>query len=212
MMKVYIVFFSTTGHVYKLAEAVADGAKSVSGVVVEVFRVAEEVSAPDQAGERNAAAALFTHVPIITAEELSVADAIIFGTPITLGMPAAPMLRLLDRTDTPRTQRGLVGKVGSVFTFAAAQDRNQESVLGSLYIRLLRLGMIIVGIPYNDRRLLSMEVISGRTAYGTSPIVGPDGIVQLSETEVGIARFQGQYVAETAGLLTRERAGTAKPR
>jgi NAD(P)H dehydrogenase (quinone) len=210
-MIIYIVFFSVKGHIYKLAEAVAEGARSVEGASVKIFRAADIV--PDKVLEKRGAVSArdsFAHIPIIAASELGAADAVIFGTPTRTGTMASPMRSLLDQTGSDQTgslwaDGALNGKVGSVFTSTIGHEGGHESALDSFHVTLLHLGMIIVGVPYCENRLLSMQTVSGRAPYGISGIVGSDGILRLDETEIGIARFQGQHVAEITRLLSRGR-------
>ena len=205
-MIIYIVFFSIKGHIYKLAEAVAEGARSVDGASVKIFRAADIV--PDKVLEKRGstnARNSFAHIPIIAASELAAADAVIFGTPTKTGTMASPMRSLLDETGSLWADGALNGKVGSVFTSTMGHEGGHESALTSFHVTLLHLGMIIVGVPYCENRLLSMQTVSGRTPYGISGIVGSDGILRPDETEIGIARFQGQHVAEITRLLSRGR-------
>ena len=81
-MKVFIVFYSMYGHIYNMAEAVAQGAREVGGVDVELRRVPETL--PQDVLEKMGAVEAqkaFAHVPVATVDELASADAIIFGTP-----------------------------------------------------------------------------------------------------------------------------------
>src|SRR5215218_8935114 len=98
-MKIQVVFYSMYGHVWKLAEAVAEGARSVAGAEVSLFQAAELV--PDAALERTGAKEArkaFAHVPVADPQKLADADALIFGTPTRFGNMAAQMRNLLDQT------------------------------------------------------------------------------------------------------------------
>jgi NAD(P)H dehydrogenase (quinone) len=204
-MNIYVVFYSAHGHIYKLAEAVAEGAQSVEGASVKIFRTAEMISVPNQGDRRNETIKSFDHIPVIAVGQLVEADAVIFGTPTRLGMMAAPMRNLLDQTGPLWAGGALIGKVGSVFTSTTTPNGGHESTLTSFHVTLLHLGMIIVGVPYCEKRFLSEEWVTGRNPYGASAIVGSDGIIKPNNTEIGIARFQGQYVAETTNFLMRGR-------
>src|SRR5579863_2841541 len=121
-MKVHVVFYSTYGHIYKMAEAVAEGARGVEGAEVTLFQVPELM--PEEALEKSgakAARAAFAHVPIIKPDQLREADAIIFGTPTRFGNMCAQMRNFLDQTGQLWLQGGLIGKVGSVFASTASQ-------------------------------------------------------------------------------------------
>lgn len=204
---VQVVFYSMYGHVYKLAEAIAAGAREVPGTDVQLFQVAELV--PDDILEKSgakAARAAFAHIPLITPEKLTSADAIIFGTPTRFGNMAAQMRNFLDQTGGLWMSGGLIGKVGSVFSSTASQHGGQETTITSFHTTLLHQGMIIVGAPYSEQRLLSMDEISGGTPYGATTITGGDGSRQPSENELAIARFQGRHVTQIAAALKKGRA------
>jgi NAD(P)H dehydrogenase (quinone) len=205
-VKIYIVFYSMYGHVYKLAEAVAEGARSVQGAEVWLFQTAELMS--DEVLRMSGAAVArqsFAHVPVIAADALAEADAIIFGTPTRFGMMAAQMRNLLDQTGSLWAKQALIGKVGSVFTSTATQHGGQETTIVSFHTTLLHHGMVIVGVPYSEKGISSMDGISGGGPYGASTVTGPDGSRNPSENELGVARFQGKHVAEITKALVRGR-------
>jgi NAD(P)H:quinone oxidoreductase type IV len=197
--RIQVVFYSMYGHIYKMAEAIAAGAKEVLDADVSIYQVAELV--PDDVLEKSgakAARAAFAHIPVIKPEQLTDADAIIFGTPTRFGNMCAQMRNFLDQTGALWMNGGLVGKVGSVFTSTASQHGGQETTITSFHTTLLHQGMIIVGVPYAEQRLLDMSALSGGTPYGATTITGGDGSRQPSENELAIARFQGRHVAQVA--------------
>jgi NAD(P)H dehydrogenase (quinone) len=115
------------------------------------------------------------------------------------------MRNFLDQTGGLWMNGGLVGKIGSVFTSTASQHGGQETTITSFHSTLLHQGMVIVGVPYSEQRLLRMDEVTGGTPYGASTITGADGSRQPSENELAIARFQGKHVATIAGQLRRGR-------
>jgi NAD(P)H dehydrogenase (quinone) len=202
--KIQIVFYSMYGHVYRLAEAVAAGAKEVANTEVSLYQVPELV--PDDVLEKSgakAARAAFARVPVAKPEQLADADAIIFGTPTRFGNMCAQMRNFLDQTGGLWMKGTLIGKVGSVFTSTASQHGGQETTITSFHSTLLHQGMVIVGVPYSEPRLLNMDEITGGSPYGASTITKGDGSRLPSENELAIARFQGRHVAEIAVRLTR---------
>jgi len=208
-MKVQVIFYSMYGHVHQLAEAVAQGAREVQGAEVSIYQVPELV--PDEALERAGAKAArdaFAHIPVADPEQLAEADALIFGTPTRFGNMCAQMRNFLDRTGKLWMNGALVGKVGSVFTSTGTQHGGQETTITSFHTTLLHHGMIIVGVPYSEARLMNMDEIAGGTPYGASTLAGADGSRQPTENELAIARFQGRHVAEIAQALSRGRAAT----
>src|SRR3984893_6675087 len=194
---VQVIFYSMYGHVYKMAQAVAEGAKQVSGAEVSLYQVAELI--PDDTLEKygaKAARASFAKVPVAAVDKLAEADAIIFGTPTRFGNMAAQMRNFLDQTGGLWVKGALVGKVGSVFASTGTQHGGQETTLTSFHTTLLHLGMIVVGTPYTEPRLMNMNEITGGTPYGATTLAGPDGRSRpVSDNELAIARFQGRHVA-----------------
>jgi NAD(P)H dehydrogenase (quinone) len=202
-MKVLVLFYSTYGHVYRLAQAVAEGARDVTGANVALKRVPETLSADviNAMGATQAQTA-FDCVPIATVDDLAEADAIIFGTPTRFGNMAGQMRQFLDATGGLWVAGKLVGKVGSVFTSSATQHGGQESTILSFHTTLLHHGMVIVGLPYTFQAQCRIDEITGGSPYGTSTIAGSKGERMASENELAAARFQGQHVARIAVKLT----------
>ena len=198
MTQILVIYYSMYGHVETLAKAVADGARAVSDVSVVIKRVPELMS-DDVA--RKAGAKLNQDAPLATPDELPTYDAIIFGTPTRFGNMCAQMRNFLDQTGKLWMSGGLVGKVGSVFTSTASQHGGQETTITSFHTTLLHHGMVIVGVPYTEQRLLNMDEISGGSPYGASTITKGDGSRMPSENELAIARFQGKHTAEIAKKL-----------
>ncbi|MBW2444248.1 MAG: NAD(P)H:quinone oxidoreductase, partial [Deltaproteobacteria bacterium] len=201
-MKVLIVYYSTYGHVYKMAEAVAEGAKSVAGAEVEIRRVPETL--PPEVLEKMGAVEAqkaFSHVPVCSIEELAQADALIFGTPTRFGNMCGQMRQFLDATGSLWAEGALVGKVGSVFTSSATQHGGQESTILTFHVTLLHHGLVVVGLPYAFQGQMRIDEITGGSPYGASTIAGGDGSRMPSENELAGAQFQGKHVAEIAAKL-----------
>jgi NAD(P)H dehydrogenase (quinone) len=202
MAKVHVVFYSTYGHVYRMAEAVAAGARE-AGAEVALFQVPELM--PEEALEKSgarAARAAFAHVPVARVGDLASADAIVFGTPTRFGNMAAQMRNFLDQTGGLWAKGALIGKVGGVFTSSATQHGGQETTITSFHTTLLHHGMVIVGVPYSEARQTTIAEITGGSPYGASTIAGGDGSRQPSENDLAIARFQGAHVARIAAKLS----------
>jgi len=200
-MKIQVVFYSMYGHVWKMAEAVAEGARSVSGAEVTLCQVPELV--PDAALEKSGAKkarAAFAHIPVAQPAQLADADAIVFGTPTRFGNMAAQMRNFLDQTCGLWVRGALIGKVGSVFCSTGTQHGGQETTVTSFHTTLLHHGMVIVGVPYSQE-LVNMNEITGGSPYGAATLAGSDGKRQPTANELAIARFQGKHVAQIAGKL-----------
>ena len=201
-MKVLVVFYSMYGHVGRMAEAVAEGAREVKGAEVELRRVPETLPPEvlEQMGAVEAQKALAA-IPVCTVDELAAADAIIFGTPTRFGNMCGQMRQFLDATGGLWMKGALVGKVGSVFTSSATQHGGQESTILSFHITLLHQGMVLVGLPYAFAGQMRIDEITGGSPYGASTIAGSKGERTPSKNELDAARFQGKHVAGIAAKL-----------
>jgi NAD(P)H dehydrogenase (quinone) len=201
-MKVLVVFYSLYGHVYKMTEAVAAGAAQVNGAKVDIRRVPETL--PMEVLEKMGAVEAqktMEGVPVCEVEELSAADAIIFGTPTRFGNMCGQMRQFLDSTGKLWQAGALIGKVGSVFVSTATQHGGQESTILSFHISLLHQGMVVVGLPYAFQGQMRIDEITGGSPYGASTIAGGQGERMPSDNEVEAAKFQGQHVAAIAKKL-----------
>lgn len=201
-MRVLVLFYSTYGHIYRMAEAVAEGARQVDGADVDIRRVPEtlpgEILAKMGAVE---AQKQFAHIPVARVNDLADYHAIIFGTPTRYGNMTGQMRQFLDAAGALWAADKLVGKVGSVFTSSGTQHGGQESTILSFHVNLLHFGMILVGLPYSFKGQMTMDEITGCSPYGASTIAGSSGERMPSELELNGARFQGKMVAETAKKL-----------
>jgi NAD(P)H dehydrogenase (quinone) len=200
--KIQVIFYSTYGHVYQLAEAVAEGAREVAGTQVELLQVRETLSDETLAkmGAVDAKKA-FAHVPIADPQRLVEADGIILGTPTRYGSAAAQMQAFLDATGGLWAKGALIGKVGSAFTSTASQHGGQETTLLSMSTFFFHQGMLIAGVPYSAQELLTLAEMSGGTPYGATTIAGPRGERQPTPNELAIARAQGRHVARAATAM-----------
>ena len=204
-MKVQVIFYSMYGHIYRMAEAVAQGAREVKGAEVELLQVSELI--PEDVLEKSGAKKareVFVHIPIAKPADLAETDAVIFGTPTRFGNMCAQMRNFLDQTGGLWAQNALVGKVGSVFTSTATQHGGQETTITSFHTTLLHLGMVIVGLPYSETRQTTLEEITGGSPYGASTIAAGDGSRMPSENELAMARFQGRHVTSITQKLAQK--------
>ncbi|NDY41662.1 NAD(P)H:quinone oxidoreductase [Dissulfurirhabdus thermomarina] len=201
-MKVLVLFYSMYGHVYRMAEAVAEGVSEVPGAE-PVLRCVPETLPPEVLRKMGAEEPrkAFAHVPVATVDELGAADAVLFGTPTRFGNMCGQMRQFLDATGRLWQSGALVGKVGSVFTSTATQHGGQESTLLTFLVTLLHHGMVIVGLPYTFQGQMRIDEITGGSPYGASTIAGPDGSRFPSDNELAAARFQGRHAAAIAAKL-----------
>lgn len=198
MPRILVLYHSTYGHVEAMAEAVAEGARSVEGAAVDIRRVPELV--PEELAKKSGYK-LDQAAPIAKVDELGDYDAIIIGAGTRYGTAASQMRNFLDQTGGLWMKGGLVGKVGSAFTSTASQHGGQETTLIGLIQTLLHHGMLIAGLPYAWQGQLRIDEVTGGSPYGATTITGGDGSRMPSENELEGARWQGRYVAETAARL-----------
>lgn len=202
-MKVLVLYYSTYGHILRMAEAVAAGVGSVANAEAILRRVPETLpeAVLEKMGALEAQKAQ-ADVPVATVEDLASADAVIFGTPTRFGNMCGQMRQFLDATGQLWAEGTLVGKVGSVFTSTATQHGGQESTLLTFHVTLLHHGMVVVGLPYAFQGQMRIDEITGGSPYGASTIAGGSGERMPSDNELEAARFQGRHVAGIASKLT----------
>lgn len=203
-MKVLIVYYSMYGHINRMAEAIAEGAKTVKGAEVVLRRVPETL--PQEVLVKMGAVEAqkkFENVPVAAVDDLESADAVIFGTPTRFGNMCGQMRQFLDATGGLWAKGALVGKVGSVFTSSGTQHGGQESTLLSFHITLLHHGFVVVGLPYSFQGQMRNDEITGGSPYGATTIAGTQGERTPTENELQAARFQGAHVAKIASKLSK---------
>lgn len=198
MTKILVLYYSMYGHIERMAEAVAEGAREVEGTEAVIKRV-PEIIPEDRA--RAMGVKLDQKAPVATVDELAAYDGIIFGTPTRFGNMAAQMRNFLDQTGKLWMEGALICKAGSVFTSTGTQHGGQETTITSFHSTLLHHGMVIVGVPYSCKGLTVMTEITGGSPYGSSTLAGSDGKRMPSANELDIARFQGKHVAQIAQKL-----------
>jgi len=200
--KIKVIFHSLYGHVYQLAEALAEGARSVPGTEVQLLQVAEtlpdEVLAKMGAVEAKKA---FAHIPVAKPADLADADGLLFGSGTRFGSASAQLQAFFDSTGGLWAKGALIGKPAGVFVSTGTQHGGQETTLVSMHTFLLHHGMVVVGVPYAAPELSTMTEITGGSPYGAGVLAGPDGSRRPCANELAIARFQGKHLAQIAAKL-----------
>ncbi|MBR9862535.1 MAG: NAD(P)H:quinone oxidoreductase [Rhodobacteraceae bacterium] len=197
MTRILVLYYSSYGHVRALAEAEAEGARSVAGTRVDLRRVPETV--PEAV--RTKAGFKADDTPLASPADLENYDAILFGTPTLFGMMAGQMKSFLDQAGGLWARNALVGKVAGVFTSTGSQHGGHEATLLSFQIPLQHFGMLVAGMPYSFAGQTTATEIIGGAPYGAGTIAGADGSRSPTETDLAGARFQGAHVAEIAARL-----------
>jgi len=197
MAKVLILYYSSYGHIERMAEAAAEGAREAAAQV-DVKRVPELV--PEEVA-RKSGYKMDQKAAIAKVDDLPNYDAILFGTGTRFGNMTSQMKNFLDQAGALWASGALVGKVGSVFTSTATQHGGQESTILTYHPVLLHLGFIIVGLPYSYQQQMGLDEIKGCSPYGASTITGGDGSRMPSKVELDGVRFQARHVAQIAAKL-----------
>jgi NAD(P)H dehydrogenase (quinone) len=199
MTKVLVLYYSSFGHIERMAEAEAEGAR-FAGAHVDIKRVPELVPRMQAQAARYK---LDQVAPVAHVEDLLDYDAVIFGTPTRYGNMAAQMKNFIDQTGGLWAKDKLVGKVGSVFTATASQHGGQETTIISFHVVLMHLGFIVIGLPYTFKGQLGVTQVEGISPYGATTVVGMNGTRLPSAVELEAARFQGCHVARIAARIVR---------
>ncbi len=202
-MKITIIYYSMYGHTYALAQAIAEGARSVEGADVQLRRVAELPDVQQQIDASTHAKASQEQqkdIPIATHDDLRSSDAIILGSPTRYGNMTAQVKAFIDTTAGLWSKGELEGKVGAVFTSTASTHGGQESTLLTMMNPLLHLGLILVGVPYSTPGMIHTEG-RGSSPYGASVLAGAKGELEPHPDDLAIGKALGRRVAETARKL-----------
>lgn len=202
MPKILILFYSRTGNTAALADAVADGAKSVRFAEVDVRRIDDLAPAsvidsiPEWKSSREKLSARYQTFGDVNA--LADYDALILGSPTRYGIMSAELKNVLDQTG-PLWQRGaLVNKVGAAFTSVSTPHGGHETTLWSIMTPMANLGLIIVPPGYSDA-----VMFAGGSPYGATATTGAGA---PGETDLAAARHQGKRVAEVTGWITHAKS------
>lgn len=192
MTRVAVIYYSSTGHVHRLAEAVRDGAEE-AGAEVRLRRVAELApenaiqSNPDWAAHRDAT----RDIDEATLDDLDWADAYVFGSPTRFGNVSAQLKQFMDSAGPLWAEGRLAGKIASGFTSSQNPHGGQESTLLALYATMYHWGAIVVAPGYTDPRVFA----AGGNPYGASSTDAP------TQEEIDGARHLGERVASIAARL-----------
>lgn len=188
-VNVAVIYYSATGTLATIAEAIADTAKK-AGAEVRLRRVKE--LAPDAAIDANPAwranVEATAEIPEAEPADMEWADAVIFGTPTRFGNVTSQLKQFLDILG-PQWQAGkLADKVYSGFTASSTAHGGQETTLLALYNTIHHFGGVIVSPGYTD----PSKFVDGNP-YGTSHVAG-QGELPVGEQTLTAARVQTRRV------------------
>ena len=197
MKEILVLYYSRHGSVRQLAQHLAHGVESVSGMAARVRTV------PAVMTERDSPAKLVPDegAPYATLDDLRECVGVAVGSPTRFGNMAAPMKHFWDGTSGLWLNGDLVDKPACVFTSTASLHGGQEATLMSMMTPLFHHGMVIVGLPYTLPEL--NQTRSGGTPYGASHWAGPDDREPVTDEERKLAFAQGRRLAEIAARLAK---------
>lgn len=197
MTKLSVIYYSATGHGTTMARRVATTAEA-AGAEVRLRHVAE-TAAPESFAANPAWTANYEATngePAAAGDDITWADAVIFGTPTRFGSPAAPFRTFIDSLGGLWAQGALADKVYAAFTSTQTAHGGQETTLLSLYITLMHFGGIIVPPGYTD----PVKFTDGNP-YGVGLIANRDNISELDEATVNALDHLARRVVTVAGRL-----------
>lgn len=199
--RIAVVYYSSTGNVHAIAEAVAEGA-SDAGAEVRLRRAAELVSDTviDKNPEWRAHLDATSHIPAADLSDLTWADGFAFGTPSRFGNVAAQLKQFIDGASEIWEAGDLAGKPATGFTSSYELHGGQESTILALYNVMYHWGSVILPPGYVDYDTVHA---AGGNPYGISGVHGDDA---MAKDVLIAARWQGGRLARTAAALSALRA------
>ncbi|KJE95519.1 flavoprotein wrbA [Capsaspora owczarzaki ATCC 30864] len=208
MVKVFVIYYSTYGHVAKLADTIAKSAATVAGVDVKLWQVAETLS-DDILGKMHAPAKK-AEVPVIQAADLAEADAFLIGFPTRYGAFPSQVKALFDATGGLWSKGALVGKPFGFFTSTGNLGGGQETTIQSALSFVVHHGGIFVPVGYTSPLLFDNSEPRGGSPWGPGTFTNGDGSRQPSEKELQITTEFGVHFSKIARDLAAGRAANSK--
>ncbi|KAJ1668067.1 hypothetical protein IW140_000766 [Coemansia sp. RSA 1813] len=197
MVKIFVITYSTYGHINKVAESIVKGLEK-GGAEVGRYQIAETLSDEILAKMHAAPKA---DIPIIDPKQLPEADGYMFGFPTRYGTTPAQVKAFFDATGGLWQKQALVGKSAGFFFSTASQHGGQEvTVLTTLPI-LAHHGIIYVPFGYAHPNLFDNSEVIGGSAWGAGTVANGDGSRMPTEKELVIAEAQGEKFAAVAAKL-----------
>jgi NAD(P)H dehydrogenase (quinone) len=199
--KIAVIYYSATGNVHALGQAVAEGA---GGAGAEVrLRHVEELSSEllisqNQYWGRHRSQV--AEAPVATLDDLEWADGVAFGSPTRFGNIAAQLKQFMDQAGALWQEGKLADKVGTSFTASQTVHGGQEATILALNNTLYHWGMLILPLGYTVKEVFA----AGGNPYGTSFVTGHT-VTGPDEQALAVARYQGHRLARFSGVIAQGR-------
>ena len=200
-VKILVLFYSFTGHTAKLAEFIAQGAREIEGVDVQVKQVPELIpdSVFEAKPELKKTRESFAHIPVATMEDLTSADGVAFGSPVHFGSFASQIKQFIDQLSPVFVKGTMVGKPAAFFTSSGSNHGGEEAALLSLMIPTLNLGMVPIGVPYPVQGV--GPNFDAGSPYGAIFVSGHKGDEVLEEGDIKIAKILGKRLSAMSKII-----------
>lgn len=200
-VKLAIIYYTSTGANYKMAQWAKDGAEK-AGAEVRVVKVKE--TAPQSAIDQNEAwkqtSEILKNEPEASMDDLEWADAIIFSAPTRYGSISSQFQSFFDQTGGLWAQGKLVNKVVSAMSSAQNPHGGQESTVLAIYKNMSHWGAIIVPVGYTDNSVFG----AGGNPYGCTATVSQDGVIKTENLEPAV-KHQANRTVQVAQWLKKGR-------
>jgi NAD(P)H dehydrogenase (quinone) len=197
MADILVLYYSATGSVRRLADAVARGVESVEGMRARVRTVPKVAPITEKASP----AVPPEGAPYVEANDLVECAGLALGSPTRFGNMAAPLKYFIDGLGPEWARGALSGKPAAVFTSTSTMHGGNEATLLTMMLPLLHHGMLIVGLPYTEPELNATR--SGGSPYGATHVSGTANDRPISDEESKLAFALGKRLA---GIAQRLRA------
>lgn len=190
--EILVLYYSRTGSTAALAQFISRGVEEVGGISARL-RTVPPVSTVCEAVEDDIPD---SGPPYATLQDLKDCAGLALGSPTRFGNMAAPLKYFFDNTGELWLSGALAGKPAAVFTSSASLHGGQETTLLSMMLPLLHHGMLLLGLPYTEKNLLTTD--SGGTPYGASHYAGKNDDNPVTETEKQLCQALGKRLAGVA--------------
>ncbi len=195
MIEVLVLYYSSGGNTKKLANLIARGIDSVNGTSARIRTVPKVSTVCEKIAQEIPDAGS----PYVTLKDLEECKGLALGSPVRFGNMSSHLKYFLDSTSHEWLSGTLSGKPACVFTSGGSMHGGQETTLLSMMLPLLHHGMIVIGLPYTESKL--MTTTTGGTPYGVSRYSGIKDDVELSEDEKYLAIAQGKRIAQLCSAI-----------
>jgi NAD(P)H dehydrogenase (quinone) len=193
---ILVLYYSRYGATAEMAKLIARGIEQVEGMAARI-RTVPSVS---PTSEKTTEAVPSQGAAYVSLQDLKDCAGLALGSPTRFGNMAAPMKYFWETTSGAWFNGDLIGKPATVFTSTASLHGGQETTLTNMMLPLLHHGMLIMGIPYSEKELLTTT--TGGTPYGASHLAGANSDQAISASEKALCLAQGKRLAEIARKMT----------